>query len=201
MLSTVAIILLIVLVLLIFFILATAGWGIGTFNFFQARRQDIRTQWSNIITEYQRRFDLFNRFAESVKSYKKFERGTLTDVIKARAAALNPAAQLREATTKAGQMKAMKGLDAFFSKLLAVVEQYPNLKAVEQYNKLLEEIRITEDRVNVARTGYNDIVRVYNIGVKTFPRNIIAKMFNFTLEEFFKAVDEGIEKSPKLDLE
>jgi len=84
------------------------------------------------------------------------------------------------------QKKQIKTLETSFAKLLAVFEQYPNLKSNELYTKFMEEVRITEDRVNVARTSYNDIVGQYNTGVTVFPRNMVAKLFGFMVEKYFE---------------
>lgn len=176
---------------LIFICLLSLAWGITNYNSFIALRQDINTQFSNIKAEYQRRMDLFINLVESVKSYKKHEKETLVKVIEARKNGFS-GDSLKD-------MKKMKRLDGLFSKLLAVAENYPDLKANEQHNKLIDEVRITEDRINVARTDYNSIVRDYNVKVGQFPSNVIANMFRFKLEEFFKS-EEGLEKAPKISL-
>lgn len=169
----------------------TLGWGIGSYNTFKIGQQDIKTQWSNILSEYQRRADLFFNLVESTKSHKKFEQQTLLGVAQARSGNFG--------TNKAEQMKKLKGLDGLFNKLMVVFERYPNLQSYKQHDKLMEEIRITEDRINVARTDYNEIVGDYNKLVTTFPKIIIAAMFKFAAEQFYKN-DEGSNSSPKIDL-
>lgn len=180
------------LALLTFGIIIIAGWGIGIYNYLQAGKQNIKTQWSNIKTEYQRRFDLFMNLVETVKSFKKHEKSTLTDVVKARS-------MLNFSGSKSEQLKNMGMLDKFFSKLSVLFERYPQLKANEQHNQLMEEMRITEDRINVARTDYNDIVREFNIATKVFPSSIIARMFRFAEEKFY-INEESTNKAPKIDL-
>ena len=176
----------------VFFVcLCSVGWTIGSYNTFRIGQQDIKTQWSNIETEYQRRSDLFCNLVESVKSYKIFEKTTLVDVISARSGNFG--------RTKMEQMSKMKGLDGMFQKLLLLVERYPKLKANEQHNKLMDEIRITEDRINVARTDYNEIVGDYNKLVMTFPKNIVAGMFRFKTEEFFEN-EASTTSAPKINL-
>ena len=180
------------LAVMTFGVIIIAGWAIGIYNYLQAGVQNIKTQWSNIKTEYQRRFDLFANLAEAVKSFKKHEKSTLTDVVKARS-------MLNFSGSKSEQLKNMGMLDKFFSKLAVVFERYPDLKANEQHNKLIEEMRITEDRINVARTDYNDIIREYNIATKTFPSSIVAKMFHFAEEKFY--INETVsDKAPKIDI-
>ncbi len=177
--------------IVIFFSLVIVGWSILTYNTFVALRQDMNTQWSNIKTEYQRRVDLFYNLIESVKSFKKHERGTLKEVVQARSSGFTG--------TKSSDVKKMQGLDALFGKLAVVFERYPDLKANEQHNKLMDELRVTEDRINVSRTGYNSIVRSYNIYVKRFPSNLIAGMFKYVVEKFYLNEPET-DKAPKIDL-
>ena len=165
------------------------GYLVGTYNLFVARKTDIDTQLSNIKTEYQRRADLFYNLVESVKSYAKFEKSTLVEVIEAR--------QGKIGKNPSEVMKKMKGLDSVFSKLMVVFERYPKLKANENYQQLMTEIRITEDRINVARTDYNFVVNEYNVLVGTFPSNQVARMFNFGKALFFEN-EVGTEKAPKL---
>ncbi len=171
-------IILIILAIIGFLFLCMVGWIIGSYNWFVNLKQSVKTQWSNIKTEYQRRADLFANLATSVKSHKNFERKTLTEVIKARSQGITG--------TIPQQKSKMKGMDNLFSKLLAVFERYPELKSIQQFNKFIDEVRITEDRVNIARTDYNDIVREYNIGIKVFPKSIIANLFKFTEEKFYE---------------
>ncbi len=177
---------------LVFFSLVLTGWSITTYNHFVALRQDIKTQFSNIKTEYQRRVDMFYNLIQTVKSFKKHEKSTLKEVVQARSQGFT--GNVKQDISK------MKNLDGMFSKLLAIFEQYPNLKSNEQHNKLMDEIRITEDRINVARTDYNSVVRSYNVKVKTFASNLIAGMFKFVVEEYFKN-KEGTDEAPKIDLD
>ncbi len=173
--------------------ITVVGYTIGTYNYFIAGRQSIKTQFSNIKTEYQRRFDLFMNLVAGVKSYKKHEKITLTDVTKARSC-LNFAGNMQQQIKKAGF------LDQFLSKLAVVVESYPQLKADAHHSKLIDEIRVTEDRVNVARTSYNDIVREYNTSVKSFPSNIIANIFNFAADQYYLN-EERTNTNPEMKLD
>lgn len=179
---------------LLFLCMILAGWVISGYNHLVNGRVNISTQWSNIKTEYQRRADMFYNLVQTVKSHKKFEKETLTAVVQARSGAFIGNGP------KATQAKKMKELDSFFARLLAVFEAYPNLKSYEQHNKLMDEVRITEDRINVARTDYNDVVRTYNIYVKSFPSNIIAKMFAYKAEEFYLN-EEQTNTAPKIQLD
>jgi LemA protein len=174
-----------------FFLMGSIGWAIGSYNTFRVGQQDIKTQWGNILAEYQRRADLFYNLVQTVKSHKKFEQETLVQVIQARSGNFGQ--------TKASQISKMKGLDAVFSKLMVLFERYPKLSSNEQHNKLMEELRITEDTIRAARVDYNEIVGDYNKLVTTFPKNIIAGMFKFSEELFFKN-EEGTSKAPKIEL-
>jgi LemA protein len=174
------------------FIIILLGWGIGSYNTFVTAMQDIKNMFSNIKTEYQRRADLIYNLVESVKGYQKFEKETLTEVIKARQG-------INFGKSQQDQMKKMGELDKFFSKLAVVFEKYPKLKTNEQYNTLTKELKLTENRINIARTDYNSIVRDYNIFIKEFPRFILANMFGFKEELFFEN-EKGTEKAPKIKL-
>ncbi len=175
----------IALVLFIF-----VGWIIGIYNWFVNGDQNIKTQFSNIKTEYQRRADLFYNLVQAVKAHVKFEKGTLVEVTRMRN--VNMGNSIPEG------IKKMKGMDGVFSKLMVTFEAYPNLKSIQQFNKFTEETRITEDRINVARTDYNDVVREYNVKIKSFPSSILANMFNFNVEKYY-INEEKTEYAPKVD--
>jgi LemA protein len=184
---------------IIFLAFIIGGWILGTYNLFIKGQQNIKTQWSNILAEYQRRADLFYNLAQAVKSYAKFEHDTMTHVIKARGGNFGK--------TKDDQIKNMSKLDdAFanmFSRLLVVFERYPKLQAIEQYNSFSKEVRITEDRVNIARTDYNGVVKEYNLSVKTFPNMILANIWRFQEEKFFlteRPLGTMNDKEIKMDL-
>jgi len=185
-------IILIILLSMFILVLLSFGWGIGIFNTCKVGQQDIKTQLGNMKTEYQRRADLFYNLVQAVKSHKKFEKETLVEVIQARNA--------NYGKTPKATMKTMSQLDGVFSKLMVLFEKYPELKSNEQHNKLMQEVRITEDRINVARTDYNEIVGDYNKLIVTFPRNIIAHLFRFTEEIFFEN-EESTTNAPKINLD
>ncbi len=181
--------------IIILAVLGVLGWAIGTYNLFRAEAEDIRNMWSNIKTEYQRRADLILNLAKAVKSHKKFEKETLIAVVQARSGITSKVPQ-----SKKQDIKNLKGLDGALSRLMLVFEQYPDLKSIHQYTALTDELSNTEDRVNIARTDYNEEVRQYNVQVLTFPNNIIAALFNFKKELYFES-EKGVENAPVLDLE
>lgn len=189
----ISLILTIILAILIFSSLSILGWAIGIYNGGKTFKQDIKTQLSNIKTEYQRRADLFYNLVQTVKGAAKFEKSTLVGVIAMRRG-------LEKAVTPGETLKEIKKMDDFFSRLMVTVEAYPQLKSIEAYNNLMTEIRITEDRINIVRTDFNNVVRDYNVLVTTFPSGVIAKMFGFKEEDFY-INETGTEKSPKISLE
>lgn len=186
--------LIIFLACLVFLILLAIGWIAGTYNDLTTDTQDVETQFSNIKTEYQRRSDLFYNLVQGVKSYAKFEKETFIEVTKMRNVS---GAMSKDAKVAKKQMAQM---DNAFARLLATFEAYPKLQSVDLYKETMAEIRITEDRVNIARTDFNDVVREYNYKVKTFPSNIIANWFRFTAKSYF-ANEPETDKCPKLSFE
>lgn len=189
--STGLIIFLSIVAVLIFSVMVIGGWVWGSYNTFVVAKQDINTQWSNVKTEYQRRADLFYNMVEVTKGYGQFEKDTMTQVIQARTGKFDG--------TKQQQMQQLNELDSTIQKLMLVWEQYPNLKAIEQYNKLSEEMQRTENRIQIARTDYNTLVRSYNILVMTFPKNMLANTFGFKEEQFFEN-EYDTTSSPKVDM-
>ena len=173
------------------FIFMLISWAIGSYNTFVTALQDVKNMWSNIKTEYQRRADLVYNLVESVKGHQKFEKETLTQVIQARSGHFGK--------TTHDEIKKMGDLEKTFSRLMAVVEQYPSLKSEKQYEILMKELKMTENRINIARTDYNGIVRDYNIYIKEFPRFILANMFGFKEQEFFEN-EADTDKAPKINL-
>ena len=175
----------------VFLLLTFLGWVWGGYNVFVRGKQNIKTILGDIKAEYQRRADLFYNLVEATKSYAKFEKDTLTQVIAARNSNFGK--------TPKENLAKMKQLDGLFSKLMVVVERYPNLRATEEYKTLMEETKTTENRIEIARTEYNNVVRQYNLSVMSFPSNILAGMFHFLEEEYFEN-EQGTNSSPKMNL-
>jgi LemA protein len=168
---------------------------IVSYNRFVAQRNLIRDAWANIDTELRRRYDLIPNLVETVRGYASHEREVLENVTKARAMAT-------AATGSPAEQAAAEGpLVAALRQLFAVVENYPDLKANQNFLALQAELTNTEDRLQTARRFYNANVRDYNRRVQSFPSNIIAGMFDFALEQFFE-VDESLRGEagvPKVD--
>ena len=172
---TIAIIGGIILLILIF--------GVVSYNRFVSQRQLIKDAWANIDTELRRRYDLIPNLVESVRGYASHERTVFENVTRARAAAAS-------ATGSPAEQAAAEGpLVAALRQLFAVVENYPDLKANQNFLALQQELANTEDRLQTSRRFYNANVRDYNQRVKQFPSVIIASTFNFEEEEFFEVED------------
>ena len=167
------IILIIVLVLIIL-------WAISVYNSLVALRNRVKDQWAQIDVQLKRRFDLIPNLVETVKGYTKHESETLEAVIKARNTYVS-------ATVPEEQMKADGELTQAISKLFALTESYPDLKANTNFQALQQELTETESKIAAARQFYNDTVMVYNNKVSMVPSNIIAGLFKFNKEAFFEA--------------
>ena len=158
---------------------------IAMYNRFVRQRNLIEESWRQIDVELRRRYDLIPNLVETVKGYAAHERQTLEAVIQARAAAIAPSGSLAEQSRDEGMLtQALRGL-------LAVAENYPNLKADQQFLQLQGQLTETEDRIAAGRRFYNSNVRAYNTRVETFPSSIVAGTFNFTKAEYFEEEDEA----------
>ena len=179
---TIAIIGGIVLLILIF--------GVVSYNRFVSQRQLIKDAWANIDTELRRRYDLIPNLVETVRGYASHERTVFENVTRARSAAASATG------SPAAQAAAEGPLVAALRQLFAVVENYPDLKANQNFLALQQELANTEDRLQTSRRFYNANVRDYNQRVKQFPSVIIASAFNFEEEEFFEIPDAIREAGP-----
>ena len=157
-------------------------------NRFVGQRQMIRSSWANIDTELRRRYDLIPNLVETVKGYAAHERGVFEEVTRARAAAMGATG------SPAQQAQAEQPLVAALGRLFAVAENYPQLRATENFQQLQAELANTEDRLQSARRFYNNNVQDYNRRVQAFPSNLVASMFGFKQEEFFH-VDEALREA------
>ena len=167
-------------IVLILFILVI--WVIATYNKLIDLRNRVKDQWAQIDVQLKRTFDLIPNLVETVKGYTKHESETLESVIKARNTYV-------AATTPDAQMKADGELEQAISKLFALAESYPDLKANTNFQHLQNELTETESKIASARQFYNDIVLVYNNKIEMVPSNIIANLFKFKQETFFEVKD------------
>jgi LemA protein len=158
----------------------------GSYNRLIRARNRIDSAFSQIDVQLKRRHDLIPNLVETVKGYAAHERGTLDSVTQARAAAVSAG----QGGSPQAQAQAENMLTGALRSLFAVAEAYPDLKANQNFLNLQEELTSTEDRIAYARQFYNDQVLSYNNGIATFPRNLIAGMFNFQKREYFDAAPE-----------
>lgn len=181
-------------VLIIFF------WFKGTYNGMVNMQEEVAAQWSNVENQYQRRLDLIPNLVNTVKGYAAHEENTLTDVVNARAKATQMQInidQLDESTLR--KLNNVQGeLSSALSRLLAVSENYPNLKANQNFLDLQAQLEGTENRIAVERRKFNEVARSYNAYIRRFPKNILAGMFGFTPKPYFEA-NAGAENAPKVE--
>ena len=165
---------------------------IATYNGLVASRQKVKNAWSQIDVQLQRRFDLIPNFVETVKGYMNHEKETFEKIT-----------SLRTAWANAGTVSEKAELDNQLSgalkTIMAVSENYPELKANQNFLDLQEELRNTENKISFSRQFYNDSVTMYNTKLELFPSNIIANMFHFTAEPLFAAESEEAKKNVKVD--
>ena len=186
-------------IIVIVVILALYGWASGIYNKAVTYEQDIKESWGNVETAYQRRTDLIPNLVETVKGYAKHEQGTLTAVIEARAKATSVTVDPSNITPEqmAAFTQAQSGVSSALSRLLVSVEQYPDLKANQNFLKLQDELASTENQILTARTRYNSAIKPYNNNINTFPRNILAGMYGLKQKPYFEAA-AGADKVPSV---
>jgi len=165
--------------------------GCSTYNSLVKIDEDVKASWAQVENQYQRRFDLIPNLVETVKGYASHERETLTAVTEARA-------KVGQAQTPKEMIESNDQLSSALSRLMVVVERYPDLKANVNFIRLQDELAGTENRISVERRRYNENVRVFNTTVRSFPTNIFAGMFGFQVRETFEATS-GAETAPKVD--
>jgi len=153
--------------------------------------EDVNNSWAQVQTQLQRRYDLIPNLVETVKGYASFEREVLIEVTRARAS-------VGGAKTPDEAMKANNDLSNALSRLLVVVENYPQLKANENFIKLQDELSSTENRIAVERRRYNESVRIYNQKLRSFPTVFFAGIFGFEKRNYFEA-PESAQQAPKVD--
>jgi len=170
---------------LIVLIILSTIFLISTYNSIVIKHETIKAKWAQVENQLQRRNDLIPNLINSVKGYITYEKTVLEDITNARS-------QWARSTTIEEKIKAASMLDKALARLLAVVENYPNLKADQTFLKLMDELAGTENRIAVERMRYNEAVREYNIVVRTFPGNFVANIFGYRpASEYFKAEEKA----------
>ena len=191
---------LIAAVVVVVIVLAVGGWLVGVRNSFVDKEETVESAWSQVENVYQRRADLVPNLVATVKGYAEHEQSTLEGVMNARAKAtqitVDPA-NLDAESIKQYQ-EAQGELGAALNRLIAVSENYPDLKANENFLTLQAQLKGTENRIATERKKFNDVARDYNATIRKFPGNIVASMFGFDRKPYFEAA-EGAEVAPKVE--
>ena len=182
--------LLVVLGILLLIALGAYSYLKGTYNTLVTMDESVKGAWAQVENQLQRRYDLIPNYVETVKGYAKHEKEVFVEVTEARS-------KVAGATTVNDKIQANSELSSALGRLLVVVERYPELKANENFIRLQDELAGTENRIAVERRRFNEIVRDYNIKIRSFPTNIIAGMFGFEKATFFEVPKER-QEAPKV---
>ena len=185
----------IVLIVLLVLVAVIVFWLVGIYNGLVRLRNAVKNAWSQIDVQLKRRYDLIPNLVETVKGYAKHERGTFEAVVQARQQAINITDNVLE------KAKAENMLSQTLRSLFAVAENYPDLKANQNFLALQEELASTENKISFARQYYNDSAMKYNNKTEMFPSNIVAGMFNFERADFFEVEAEEQREAPKVSFQ
>jgi LemA protein len=188
----------ITLIVIVLAILLIGGCGCSSYNGLVSADQGVKSAWSGVETNYQRRTDLYSSVVKTIEGSANFEKSTLTQVIAARASATQVKVDINDPQSLAKYQAAQGQLQSAFGRLMAVAEAYPNLKTTQSFQDFQTQIEGTENRINVARKDFNEVVNQYNLKVKIFPNNIFARMFGYSEKPYYKA-DAGSEKNPDIN--
>lgn len=167
-------------------------WIILAFNSLVKKEENVKGQWAQVETQYQRRIDLIPNLVETTKGYMQFESNLLENITALRS-------QWMSAKDTDEKINAASSLDSAISRLLIVYENYPELQSIETVRSLMDELSGTENRISVERQRYNDAVRVYNVGIKTFPNVIVAGILGYDNKPYYESMD-GAESAPEVDI-
>ena len=181
------------LIAVILFLLSLGGCTVSKYNGLVQQDEAVTRSWSDLQSTYQRRADLIPNLVATVKGYAKHESETLEDVVAARAKATQITIDPSKATPEqmAAFQKSQGELSQALGRLLAVTENYPDLKAAENFSQLQAQLEGTENRINEGRKLYNEQVRTYNIMVRSFPMNLLAGFFGFQQKQGFAASEDA----------
>ena len=181
-------------------ILALVLWGVSGYNSLVGMDEEVNGRWANVETQYQRRSDLLPNLVSTVKGYAAHEKSTLEAVMAARSQATQVKIDPSNCTPQqlAAYQKAQGDVTTALGKLLANSENYPQLKANENFLELQSQLEGTENRINVARKDFNDAAKKFNMSIRRFPKSIIASMCGFEKRSYFEA-EAGADKAPKVE--
>ena len=185
--------------IIILVLIVAAIMSVSKYNSMVGMEESVAEQWANVETQYQRRADLIPNLVSSVKGYAAHEKDVFESVTKARASATSVKIDASNLTAEnIKQFQAAQGtLNSALSRLLAVAERYPDLKANQNFLELQAQLEGTENRIAVERRRFNEQVKIYNTYIRKFPTNLVASMFGFERQVTFEA-DDGAEKAPEV---
>jgi LemA protein len=177
-------------------------WGVGSRNSMATSDQDVKAKWANVQSAYQRRSDLIPNLVKTVQGVANFEKSTLTAVIEARASATQMKLDSKDLSPENLQkyQAAQSSLGGALSRLMVVAENYPQLRATENFSELQAQLEGTENRIKEERDNFNAAVQGYNTLIVTFPNSLIASFSGFAEKGFFQA-EAGSEKAPEVNFE
>ena len=186
-------------IIVIALVAIVAIWGVSSYNGLVKMDESVSTAWSNVENQYQRRADLIPNLVNTVKGYAAHEKETFQAVTEARSKATQMTINADELTPEKmlEYQKAQGEVGAALSRLLAITEAYPDLKANENFKELQAQLEGTENRISVERKNFNEVARSYNTAIRTFPKTIIAGMCGFDKRPYFEA-EEGASKAPEV---
>ena len=192
----------IILLSVVAFLLIVASNGCSTYNTFVELNENVEKTWANVQTQYQRRFDLIGNLVQTVQGAADFEKSTLTAIVDARSRVGSMQLNADELSEEklAEFQAAQDQMRSALSRLLVVVEQYPELKANQNFLELQAQLEGTENRIATARKDFNDVVAVYNKAVKRFPGRFWASVFDFEPKAMFKS-EAGAERAPDVQFD
>ena len=172
-------------------------WAVSMYNGLVTMDESVNSQWANVETQYQRRADLIPNLVNTVKGYASHEKETLEGVVEARSKATQMQVNANDLTPEklAEYQKAQGAVTSALGKLLAITENYPDLKANQNFLELQAQLEGTENRINVARTNFNNAAQAYNTAIRRFPKSLFASMFGFDKHAYFEAA-EATETAP-----
>ena len=172
-------------------------WAVSMYNGLVTMDESVNSQWANVETQYQRRADLIPNLVNTVKGYASHEKETLEGVVEARSKATQMQVNANDLTPEklAEYQKAQGAVTSALGKLLAITENYPDLKANQNFLELQAQLEGTENRINVARTNFNNAAQAYNTAIRRSPKSLFASMFGFDKHAYFEAA-EGTETAP-----
>ena len=162
-------------------------WAISAYNGLVSMDENVSSQWANVETQYQRRADLIPNLVNTVKGYASHEKETLEGVVEARSKATQIKVDANDLTPEklAEYQKAQGAVTSALGKLLAITENYPDLKANQNFLELQAQLEGTENRINVARKNFNNAAQAYNTSIRHFPKSIFASVFGFEKRTYF----------------